>query len=109
MTTAIDDDLWSAVGDPTRRRMLDLLLASGATQALVSSLGAPPRPGTDLSEREQTVLRLMTRGLSNDQIADQLYISRNTVRHHVHNILTKLGVANRTEAVSLAFQHSLTA
>ena len=83
------------------------VLATGATQALVMSLSAPPRPGVDLSEREHTVLRLMTTGLSNDQIAEQLFISRNTVRHHVHNILTKLGVANRTEAVSLAFQHSL--
>lgn len=76
-------------------------------QALVSSFNAPPRQGADLSEREQTVLRLLAAGLSNDQITDQLSISRNTVRHHVHNILAKLGVTNRTEAVSLAFQHQL--
>lgn len=83
------------------------VLDASATQALVTSYSAPERPGGDLSEREQTVLRLMTTGLSNDQIADQLLISRNTVRHHVHNILAKLGVTNRTEAVSLAFQHRL--
>lgn len=83
------------------------VLDVGATQALVTSFSAPPRPGGDLTEREQAVLHLMTSGLSNDKIADQLLISRNTVRHHVHNILAKLGVANRTEAVSLAFQHQL--
>jgi NarL family two-component system response regulator LiaR len=83
------------------------VLAPGATQALVTSFRAPPRPGVDLSEREQMVLRLMSNGLSNDQIAEQLCISRNTVRHHVHNILAKLSVANRTEAVSIAFQHNL--
>jgi DNA-binding NarL/FixJ family response regulator len=78
-----------------------------ATQALVSSLNAPPVPGGDLSEREMDVLRLLVVGLSNEQIAEQLGISRNTVRHHVHNILAKLDVANRTEAVALAIQHQL--
>ncbi|NTU81301.1 MAG: response regulator transcription factor [Chloroflexales bacterium] len=83
------------------------ILAPQATQALVSNLNAPPRPGGDLSDRELAVLRLMLSGLSNEQIAEQLFISRNTVRHHVHNTLVKLGATNRTEAVSLAIQHRL--
>jgi NarL family two-component system response regulator LiaR len=83
------------------------ILAPQATQALVSNLNAPPPPGGDLSERELAVLRLMVGGLSNEQIAEQLFISRNTVRHHVHNTLVKLGASNRTEAVSLAIQHRL--
>jgi NarL family two-component system response regulator LiaR len=83
------------------------VLSPGATRALVSALNTPPAPGSDLSERELEVLRLMVAGLSNEQIAEQLYISRNTVRHHVHNILGKLGVANRTEAVGVAVQHNL--
>ena len=83
------------------------VLSAEATQALVSALHAPPAPGGDLSEREVEVLRLMVTGLSNEQIADKLCISRNTVRHHVHNILGKLGAANRTEAVGLAVQHHL--
>jgi two-component system, NarL family, response regulator LiaR len=84
------------------------VLSSDATHALVDILNAPPPPGHDLSEREIEVLRLMVTGLSNEQIADRLFISRNTVRHHVRNILGKLGAANRTEAVGLAVQYSLT-
>jgi len=67
----------------------------------------PAKPGGDLSEREREVLATLVEGDSNDQIAEKLYISRNTVRHHVHNILIKLGAINRTEAVALALQHSL--
>lgn len=83
------------------------VLAREATEALVASFRAPPPPDLNLSEREHMVLRLMSDGLSNEQIAQQLVISRNTVRHHVHNILAKLEVANRTEAVSLAVRQHL--
>lgn len=83
------------------------VLSPAVTRALVSALNTPPTPGGDLSERELEVLRLMVAGLSNEQIAERLYISRNTVRHHVHNILGKLDAANRTEAVALAVQHKL--
>lgn len=83
------------------------VLSPAATQALVHALNTPPTPGGDLSERERDVLRLMVDGLSNEQIADRLCISRNTVRHHVHNILAKLDATNRTEAVGLAVQHNL--
>lgn len=82
-------------------------LDSAATQALIQSVSQPPQPGADLSEREREVLVLMIEGLSNEGIARHLVISRNTVRHHVHNILTKLGAANRTEAVGLAVQRGL--
>ncbi|HZQ05049.1 MAG TPA: response regulator transcription factor [Anaerolineae bacterium] len=60
-----------------------------------------------LSERELDVLRLMTRGMSNKQIAGELYITEHTVKFHIRAILGKLGAANRTEAVTLALQKGL--
>jgi NarL family two-component system response regulator LiaR len=53
------------------------------------------------------VLTMLVTGRSNKQIADQLNISRNTVRRHMQNVLKKLGAANRTEAVVIAVQYGL--
>lgn len=83
------------------------VLTPEAAEALVTTFSHSPKPGADLSARELEVLGLLTLGLSNGQIASRLHISRNTVRHHVQNILGKLGVVNRTEAVALALQHGL--
>lgn len=60
-----------------------------------------------LSAREMDVLRLLTRGLSNKQIAAELFITEHTVKYHLRAILGKLGVANRTEAVTSALQKGL--
>ena len=64
---------------------------------------------TGLSEREAEVLRLLAAGKSNQQIADELFISLNTVSHHLRNIFAKTATVNRTEAASFAHQHGLTA
>lgn len=63
---------------------------------------------TILSPREAEVLKLLTRGLSNQQIADELVLSKHTVRRHVSNILMKLDVPSRTAAVAYALEHKLT-
>jgi NarL family two-component system response regulator LiaR len=63
---------------------------------------------TGLSEREIDVLRLIAAGKTNQQIADELFISLNTVSHHLRNIFGKTGTANRTEAASFAYQQGLT-
>ncbi|HEU0074021.1 MAG TPA: LuxR C-terminal-related transcriptional regulator [Dehalococcoidia bacterium] len=60
-----------------------------------------------LSQRELEVLRLLAAGRSNQQIADELVISLNTVRRHVSNVFDKTGVANRTEASLYAREHGL--
>jgi NarL family two-component system response regulator LiaR len=60
-----------------------------------------------LSERERDVLRLVVRGFSNRQIAANLTLSESTIKFHVSNILSKLGIATRAEAVALAIQHKL--
>lgn len=60
-----------------------------------------------LTEREIELLHLMVDGLSNKQIAENLFISENTVKYHIRNILQKLDVQNRTEAVGLAIRKGL--
>lgn len=60
-----------------------------------------------LSPRETDVLFELQNDLSNTEIAQKLYLSENTVKHHIHNILDKLGVVNRREAGAIARQMSL--
>jgi NarL family two-component system response regulator LiaR len=61
----------------------------------------------DLTKREREVLGLMIEGLNNRQIAGELTISPSTVKSHVSNILSKLGVASRTEAVTIALRNRI--
>jgi NarL family two-component system response regulator LiaR len=82
-------------------------LSPEAAQALVLAASQPPAPGLDLTGREREVLTLMIEGLNNTQIAARLNVSPSTVKSHVSNILAKLGVASRTEAVSLALRNRI--
>ncbi len=65
------------------------------------------KPLADLSEREREVLVLLARGLSNADIAQRLFLSEGTVRNYVSAILSKLGVADRTQAAVLALRAGL--
>jgi NarL family two-component system response regulator LiaR len=82
-------------------------LAPEATQALIQAANHPPTPGEDLTAREREVLALMVDGLHNSDIAERLVVSRSTIKSHVSNILSKLGVSSRAEAISLALRRHL--
>jgi DNA-binding NarL/FixJ family response regulator len=86
-----------------------------AEAAKVAELTAPPvdTPSPDpiaalgLTTREVEVLRLLAGGRSNKQIGEALFISPDTVRRHLTNIYTKLGVTSRGEAIDFAHRHGL--
>ena len=88
-------------------------LAPEAIQALIQA--DLPAPIFDqeavedfgLTPREREVLALMVEGLNNPQIAERLVVSRSTAKAHVSNILSKLGVSNRGEAIAMAIQYNL--
>jgi NarL family two-component system response regulator LiaR len=82
-------------------------LSPDATQALVKTANQPSEPGLDLTEREHEVLALMVDGLNNTQIAGRLGVRPSTIKSHVSNILSKFGVASRTEAVTLALRNRI--
>jgi two-component system, NarL family, response regulator LiaR len=84
-------------------------LSPEAAQALVQAANQPPARGLDLTEREREVLALMIEGLNNTQIAARLTVSPSTIKSHVSNILSKLGVTSRTEAVTFALRQKLVA
>jgi DNA-binding NarL/FixJ family response regulator len=62
---------------------------------------------SELSEREGEVLNLVAKGASNKEIATDLFISEHTVKTHLHNIMRKLRVANRSQVAAYAIQASL--
>lgn len=82
-------------------------LAPEATQILIEQTCRPTRTHFEMTDRELEVLALLADGLNNREIAEQLYVSRSTVKTHVSNILTKLGVSSRTEAVAYAIENDL--
>src|SRR5262245_19188924 len=87
----------------------DALLSPTITKRVIREFARVPRPSPpkeldQLSEREREVFRLIARGLSNGEIAQELFISETTVKTHVTHILQKLHLRDRVQAVVLAYQ-----
>ncbi|RMF46867.1 MAG: DNA-binding response regulator [Anaerolineae bacterium] len=83
-------------------RMLQRVLDEAARE-----IRTEPEELADLTEQEIRVLALIARGLNNQQIAETLYVSRNTVKTHVRHIFEKLHVSDRTQAAIWAVRHGL--
>ena len=78
----------------------DTVLGNGVSKLIAKSLHASPQD--QLSDRELDVIRFLSRGLANKEIAKELFISESTVKFHVHNICKKLGCTKRTQVVHFA-------
>ena len=87
------------------RTMMARILAEFALTSPASD--PPPSRLIELTTREIEVLRELSDGITNQEIAGRLFISENTVKNHVHNILDKLNLNNRREAIDFARQHGL--
>ncbi len=87
----------AALGPDIARRLMEELQENGTVDN---------RPN-DLTEREVEILQHMALGRTNQEIADELYLSERTVRTHVTNILAKLGLSNRTQAVLYALRQGI--
>jgi DNA-binding NarL/FixJ family response regulator len=74
---------------------------------LPSSEDATASKATGLTEKELQILKAVARGLSNDAIGRELWLSEQTVKFHLHKIYRKLGLANRTEAARYAYERGL--
>jgi DNA-binding NarL/FixJ family response regulator len=93
----------------------DAVVAPTVTRRLLDKFAENVAPGDKQSEallgrltdREQGVLRLMSRGMSNAEIAQELYVSETTIKTHVGNVLGKLGLRDRVQAVVFAYESGL--
>lgn len=102
------DDLAEAIRKAAKgEAVLHPRVAERVIQEINGAKGAIFNPFTELTNREMEVLRLIARGMSNCEIAETLYISENTVKGHVSNILSKLQLADRTQAAVYAWEQGL--
>ncbi|AMO84875.1 Response regulator protein vraR [Solibacillus isronensis B3W22] len=97
------------IADAIRKTMdgETVLEPEATTRVMARMRGTTPALHNHLTDREMEVLLCMARGLANQEIAEELFIALKTVKTHVSNILSKLEVQDRTQAVVYAFQNGL--
>jgi len=83
------------------------VLAPEAAQALIHAAMKSPEPVYNLTDREHEILALLVEGLTNPEIAQRLAVKNSTVKFHLGNLYSKLGISTRTEAVALALKQHL--
>ena len=98
------DELAKAIRDAASGRST---LSPEAARVLVQATRPVKHPLFDLTEREREVLNLVVQGNSNQQIADAMVITVATVKAHISNILSKLQVSSRAEAIAYAIKHKI--
>jgi LuxR family transcriptional regulator, maltose regulon positive regulatory protein len=94
-------DVLEAAPDPGRM-VVERLERAKRTRGVRRAAPAPPDEAPELSERELAVLRLLASPLSQREIGEELYVSRNTVKTHTRHIFRKLGVSSRDAATARA-------
>ncbi len=98
------DELAAAIREAAAGRSS---LSPEAAEVLIERVRKPAEKEYRLTGRENEILSFMVQGISNSDIAEKLVLSRSTIKFHVSNILSKLEVASRTEAVALAVKNHL--
>lgn len=97
------------LSDITAERQVHITLSQAVTQRLLDLTGGhmPPEPVKNLTQQELRILRMVGRGLGNDEIAGETSISSSTVRSHLKSLYRKLNLNSRAEAVSFAIRNHL--
>ena len=91
----------------------DALLASSVTRRIIAKFAQTTPPVTPapeleiLTDRERETLRLVARGLTNAEIAGRLFVGESTIKTHVSNVFSKLGLRDRVQAVVFAYENGL--
>jgi LuxR family maltose regulon positive regulatory protein len=98
--------LENAAASGLESRLVRRILAA-AGDSTSDTDAAPPALAEPISERELDVLRLILSGLSNQEIADKLFVSQNTIKTHIRHLYRKLNASNRAQAIARAHQLEL--
>ena len=99
--------LFLVIGIILSRKLFVKTLIGTQTNPVI--INAEELAKSGISKREAEILLLIHQGLSNQQIADKLFLSENTIKKHISNIFLKLGVERRTEAIKKALELSIIA